>query len=542
MPQVASMRAQSEETTVRRMPQVLVPSGWVSVILALLAVLVQTAIMLVWRESLGVINVTLLYLILTVGLGFLLDTRAATVGAILSFVLLDVVFIPPYLTLSVADPDHVLALFVFLAVALGTSLATARIREQTRLAVRENERTTLLYDLNRSLVSDVTLDQLLQTIARGVVEIYGARSSRILTAEADNQLVARAVWPSTTAQRVDRQEQAVAQHAIGTRQVAGIGSEHSRVRIRQPHGTVEGASPKPALLRDALFVPIVAGNRVPGVLEVIGRPGGGRFTVDDERILASFADQVALAMERARLTEDATRVAVLEQSDELKSAMLAAVSHDLRTPLAAIKASASTLLDPGIEWPAATRDELLSGIEAETDRLTLMVGNLLDLSRIEGGALKPQRDWYDVGELVNEVARQARRHTSGHLINIEQPAEPLLAFIDYVEISQVLTNLLQNAIKYSPTPAPITIRVRTRGDELLIDVADQGIGIPPERLPHIFDAFYRAHEAGPIAGSGIGLAISKGLVEAHGGSIRVTSQAGVGTTIQVILPMSGEAS
>ena len=508
------------------------------IVVALAAVAMLTGGMLVFRQELGVLNVMLLYLILAIALGLALDALAATIGAVVSFVCFDVAFIPPYGTLSVADPDHVLAVFVFLAVALGTALATARIREQTRTTIREGERTALLYDLNRSLVSGVTLDQLLVGIARGVVEIYGARASRILTADSGGDLTVRAVWPPNEPARLDRQAAAMAQHAIGTRAPAGVGSP--RAKIRAPHGSTPGASPKPPTLRDALFVPIIVQQRVLGVLEVIGRPGGGRFTPDDERMLTTFADQVALAMERARLTEEATRAAVLEQSDQLKSAMLAAVSHDLRTPLAAIKASASTLLDPGVDWPASTRTELLHGIEVETDRLTLMVSNLLDLSRIEGGALKPQRDWYDVRELVDDAVRQARRHAGDHQIVVEAPEDLPLAWLDYVEIGQVLANLLENAIKYSAEASRITVSVDVKGESLHIDVADEGIGIPPDRLPHIFDAFYRAHERGPVAGSGIGLAICKGLVEAHGGSIFATSQVGQGTVMHVILPLGGD--
>lgn len=330
----------------------------------------------------------------------------------------------------------------------------------------------------------------------------------------------------------------MAQYAIGTRSVAGVGT--ARARIRVPHGTVEGARPKLAPLRDGLFVPITVQDRALGVLDVVGRPGGGRFTQDDERMLTSFADQVALAMERARLTDEATRAAVLEQSDQLKSAMLAAVSHDLRTPLAAIKASASTLLDTSVDWPIETRHELLSGIEIETDRLTLMVSNLLDLSRIEGGALHPQRDWHDVGELVDDAVRQASRHAGEHRIVAEVAQDLSLAWLDYVEISQVLANLLGNAVKYSPEPSTITVTVTAAAGQLRIDVADQGIGIPPDRLPHIFDAFYRAHERGPVAGSGIGLAIVQGLVEAHGGTISASSEVGRGSVFHVRLPIAGE--
>lgn len=495
--------------------------------------------MWLFRDELGVLNVMLLYIILSFALGLGLDARSATIGAILSFLTYDALFIPPFGTFTVADPDHVLGLFVFLAIAIGTSLATARIRERTRVALRETERTTLLYDLNRSLVSDVTLPLLLHTIAQRVVEIYGSRACRILTTEAENQLRIRAAWPTNASTPLDRQSAAMAFYAIEKRSVVGLGN--SRARIRAPHGTVDIGDSRPIKVRDELFVPILVGDTVLGVLEVAGRPGGGHFTTDDQRLLTSFADQVALAMERASLTEEATRAAVLEESDRLKSAVLAAVSHDLRTPLAAIKASASTLLDASIDWPVATRNELLEGIEAETDRLTLMVSNLLDLSRIEGGALHPQRDWHDMVDLIDDTVRQAHRYAGGRKITVYVPDGPQIVWIDYVEIAQVLTNLLGNAIKYSGDLSTITIRLDVIDGRMLLDVVDDGIGISPDRLPHIFETFYRAHDQGPVAGSGIGLAICKGLVEAHGGTIRATSQIGIGTTIHIEIPVSGES-
>ena len=274
-------------------------------------------------------------------------------------------------------------------------------------------------------------------------------------------------------------------------------------------------------------------------MEVNGRPGGGTFTSEDERLLTSFADQVALAIERTRLTEEATRAAVLEESDRLKSAMLAAVSHDLRTPLAAIKASASALLDASVAWSDEVRTELLTAIEEETDRLTLMVSNLLDLSRIEGGALHPDRDWHDLGELVDDVARQMRRRAGKRRIDVITPESLPVAVIDYVEVSQVLVNLVGNAINYSADGSRIVVGVDQHPESLEVFVHDEGMGIAPEHLPHVFDTFYRVRNHGPVAGSGIGLAISKGLVEAHGGRIWVESTVGVGTTIRFTLPLAG---
>lgn len=515
-------------------------AGPVQALVTCAAVASLSLAMLPFRDELGVLNVMLLFVILSFGLGLLSELRIAAVGAVLSFLAYDILFIPPYGRLVVADRDHALGLFVYLGVAMATAVLMSRLRAESEAALRENQRTTLLYDLNRSLVGDVTLEPLLQTIARRVVDIYGSASCRILIGDVDEPLGVRAAYPDGGSGRVDRQALAMAHYAIDHRVPAGMGVAASR--IRQPHGTVHTAAPATVRSGNVLYIPIAASGRSLGVLEVSGRPGGGRFTKDDERLLTSFADQVALAIERTRLTEEATRAAVLVESDRLKSAMLAAVSHDLRTPLAAIKASASTLLDRSVEWTPDARGELLEAIEEETDRLTLMVANLLDLSRIEGGALRPDRDWHDLGELISDVARQARRRAGERTIALEVPDDLPIVFIDYVEIAQVLVNLIGNAINYSADGTIITVGVVTEPDVLEVSVRDQGIGIPSNRLPKVFTAFYRAHDGGPVAGSGLGLAICKGLVEAHGGRIWAESVEGEGTTMTFTLPLGGPAS
>jgi two-component system sensor histidine kinase KdpD len=289
-------------------------------------------------------------------------------------------------------------------------------------------------------------------------------------------------------------------------------------------------------------------DHVYGVLEVRDRPGGGRFSRDDARLLGSFADQAALAIERGELSERASQASALAQANELKSSLLAAVSHDLRTPLTTIKASASALLDDSVEWDPAARNDLLSAIDEDADRLTLMVSNLLDLSRIEGGVLRPDLDWQDVPAFMADVQDRVRsvlamgHHELTVTLDPGEGAFPPVRF-DYVEIMQVMINLVGNAAKYSPDGAPIAVHAAIVGEGLQVSVSDSGMGIPPDRLPHIFETFYRAHDHGPVSGSGIGLAICKGIVEAHGGHIAARSDVGSGTghgtTVTFTLPRTG---
>ncbi|MGI8477751.1 MAG: DUF4118 domain-containing protein, partial [Thermomicrobiales bacterium] len=481
--------------------------------LGLAALAVATGAMLPFRDALGVANALLIYLLVVFALALTVGAGPAAAIAVVSFLLLDFFFIPPYSTFTVGQGDHLLALFVYLGVAVVTSQLVARIRVRTEVAEREQRRTTLLYELNAALVGDVTIEEILGTIVERVIRVYGAEGCRILLPGEAGTLAVRASFPPDTSAVIERGQLAVAEWALAKRVPAGIGPR--RPRVHAPHG-VGAAHPPPVVRRgsDILYLPIATAKRTVGVLEVRGGPGGGRFGDEDERILTSFAMQAALALERGRLTEEAARSAVLAQSDELKSALLAAVSHDLRMPLAVIKASATSLLDPAVAWGDKERTEFLTAIDEETDRLTLMVGNLLDLSRIEGGVLRPDREWYDIAELIEDAAVRLAPRAEGCGHRLETRVEPDLPLVwfDYVEIAQVLMNLGENAFKYTPRGTPVEIGARLDGKAIEVSVRDGGPGIPARDLPRIFDKFHRIDPGSRIPGSGIGLAICKGLV------------------------------
>ncbi len=268
---------------------------------------------------------------------------------------------------------------------------------------------------------------------------------------------------------------------------------------------------------------------------------GADFTDHERHLLATFANQAALAIDRARLIEESTRAAALEEADHLKSALLAAVSHDLRTPLASIKASATSLLQEEITWDAATQREFLTAIDEETDRLTRLVGSLLDLTRIQGGALKPEKEWYDMGELVASVTDRLAPPLLSHPLQVRiAPDLPPVAF-DFIEIGQVLTNLIENAAKYSDLGTRIDVDADHIDTGVRICVRDRGFGIPATDLPHVFDPFYRVRSdrrTRRIGGAGIGLAICRGFIEAHGGTIGVESSVGDGSTFTFTLPVN----
>jgi two-component system, OmpR family, sensor histidine kinase KdpD len=313
-------------------------------------------------------------------------------------------------------------------------------------------------------------------------------------------------------------------------------------------------------------VPLRSGRRVVGVLGVAGndeirqlipsttkpeQPGlsSEHGTTHEQQVtlFAGFCDQIALALDRSTLQQQAIHAEALRESDQLKDVLLGSVTHDLRTPLASIKAAVSSLLQPDMAWSEDERREFLKSIDSSTDRLNRLVGNLLDLSRLEAGSAPPEKDWYLIGDVVATVLDRLdlTGQTQDRQIIVDIPDDIPLVPMDYGQIEEVLTNLIENALKYSPAGSVIHVVARARpSSELEVRVEDQGIGIPPNELEAIFDKFYRVQHVQlpwattrPPVGTGLGLAISEAIIRAHGGHIWAESVPGHGATFVFTLPI-----
>jgi two-component system sensor histidine kinase KdpD len=237
-------------------------------------------------------------------------------------------------------------------------------------------------------------------------------------------------------------------------------------------------------------------------------------------LLKIFASQSVLAIERIRLGEGARKAKILEESDRLKSSLLSSVSHELRSPLAAIKASVSSLRSGEVEWESEARTELLTTVEEEIDHLNVLVGNLLDMSRIEAGVLKPQKKPDVLAEIVGAVIGRMRPQTQKHNIVVDIPDDLPLVNVDYVQMQEVFTNLLTNSLKYSPPGSTIKIAAKPKDKQLLlVTLSNQSMPVPETDLERIFDKFYRINPSEQVTGEGLGLSICKGILEAHGGTI-----------------------
>jgi two-component system sensor histidine kinase KdpD len=457
------------------------------VVLSVLSTLLVTALLVPMRESLELAIVVLAYM-LPVGVSTALGGFVPGVAASLaSFLLLNYFFIPPYGTLQVHHPQHILMLVGFLILSTSISQLVGRMKEGLATArARENE-AMRLYELSVDLSGVQSENDILNNLARHITETFQAeRVEILLEGEQSSPVVA---WPNYP--RLETPPTAV---------ISLQGAQRLLGEIR--------------LWRE----------------EKALNPAEGR-------LMRTFASQGALALERNRLASAATRARILEESDQMKGALLSSVSHELRTPLATIKASVSSLRDNTFDWDAAARSDLLAAIEEETDSLNQLVGNLLSMSRIEAGALKLESQWNDISEIVAVALKRARSVSPSHRFEVDISEELPLIFVDDALMAQVFNNLLSNSIKYSPPGSLINIKARRKdADALLVQIINQGPSVPEENLERIFDKFHRVTAADKITGTGLGLSICKGIVEAHQGRIWAENLS-EGFSIQFTLPV-----
>jgi two-component system, OmpR family, sensor histidine kinase KdpD len=394
---------------------------------------------------------------------------AALLASVEAFLAFDWFFVPPFHTLDVERPQEWLALGIFLVVASVAGQAFAAQRRQAVQAAERDRHTQLLYDLSMELTAQDNLggifDHMLASLARGL-SLSGLRLY---------------VWRD------------------GVRELSG-GLEAADEGVTAPITSVH-------------HIPCKLGDRELADMEVFQKLDGSRLGEDDLRVLHGFANQLANALERRRLEKEEQLNQVLAEANRTKTSLLAAVSHDLRTPLAAIKASATSLLQTEPSWDETTRREFLNAISSEADRLDRLVRNLLDMSRIESGAMAPRLEWHNLSEIAADVIDRLQPVANGHELRLVAENREFMAHVDYVQMSQAITNLVDNAIRHGGTEGPIDVRV-TEGH---ICVENPGPQMGDEERRRIFDRFYRGE--GHASGTGLGLAIAKGVVEAHGGQI-----------------------
>jgi two-component system sensor histidine kinase KdpD len=437
-------------------------------------------------------------------------------ASVLSMLVYDFFFVPPVYTFTVATPQDILALIVYFIVAVLTSELTARMREQAEAARRREDRTAALFALSRAIAGSAGLDAVAQVITSSVSEIVRARV--VLLVSHREGLVLKASHPPAI--QLTDTEQAAATWAWQHDQPTGQGSD-----------TLPGVP--------WLFMPLRTAQEAAGVLGVQFEAQATIIPPARQRLLEGLADQAAVAIERTRLVQAMEEAKVLTETERLRAALLSSVSHDLRTPLASIIGSVTSLLNYGDGYDKPTRKDLLLTIQEEAERLSRFVGNLLDITRLESGELKLNREWAEIQDVIGTALNRARNALERHRVVVEvEPRLPLVR-LDFVLFEQVLLNLLDNAVKYSEPGTTITVRGGRETDFVAIEVTDEGVGVPQADLERIFSKFYRVNRTDrQVAGTGLGLSICRGIVEAHRGKIKASIPAsGKGTTMTILMPI-----
>ncbi|UFS72254.1 DUF4118 domain-containing protein [Geomonas sp. RF6] len=489
-----------------------VGTDWRGYLKSLFLVAGTTGLCQLLRPLLAPTNLMMVYLFAVIFAATKLGRGPSIVTSALSVVAFDFFFIPPRFTLRVSDTEYVVTFVAFFTVGAVISTLVYQARERAE-AIREREaQTASLYHLTRDLAGASDIEGIVQAVLRNVEESLEARVA-ILLSEGEH-LAVRAV---SAGLYHGEKEQAVAEWVFRSRTPAGRGTE------------TMGSAP-------LLCVPLETAAEVRGVLGVRLADDARYHAPDCRRLLQAFATQAALAVERVHLTSQAEEAQLLAARETLERALLNSISHDLRTPLVSISGVLDTLRAPDPHLTVRSMRELVQTAWEQAERLNRFVGNLLDMTRLEAGALKLKEEPCDVQDLVGCALAALEPRLEGRSISTDLPPDLPLLRIDLVLMTQVLVNVLDNSLKYSPPKSEIEISARSDGAMLVLEIADRGPGIPEHDLSRIFDKFYRIPVPEGMGGTGLGLSISKGIVEVHGGTIRAENRKGGGLTMTIALP------
>jgi two-component system sensor histidine kinase KdpD len=479
--------------------------------LAVGLVALSTVLGLAIRGNLEPANLVMLYLVSTVIAAIFLGRGPALLISILGVLAFDFFLVPPYMTFAVSDSQYLITFTVLFVVSLVISSLTSRTREQAEAAVQKEAQTSALYTLGRDLTSAIDLHQVSDIIIAHIRQVFGREVAIFLPENGQLQLFA-----STPDYEPDANELAVATWAFEHDQPAGLGTD-----------TLPAAS-----LR---CQPLKTARGQIGVIGIHPKEPGKLFTSEQRQTFNAFTHQAALAVERASLAEQARQAELLQATEKLQSALLNSISHDLRTPLVSITGALSSLQEKSLSLDQAARDSLLETAHEEAERLNRLVGNLLNMTRLEADAIHLRWEPCDIQDVIGASLEQLEMRLVDRSVKVDLPPDLPLVPLDFALFGQALVNILDNAVKYSSKDTQIEVNVSQTQDHVIIQVCDLGYGIPPEDLERIFDKFYRVQRPESVTGTGLGLAISKGIVEALGGMIRADNRPGGGTIVTVTL-------
>lgn len=471
------------------------------------------------QQFLDVRNIALVFLMAVLSSAVTLGLWPALFASLISAAAYNFFFLPPLYTLDISDPESVVALLFFLIVAVIASNLTGRVQRQAAAARERARLTEDLYLFAKKLAGTGTLDDVLWATAFQIASMLKVRV--VLLLPEDGTIVVKAGYPPDDT-LVDA-DIAAAKWAWEHNRAAGRGAD-----------TLPGAK--------RLYLPLRTGRMAVGVVGLDNDRQGPLLTPEQQRLFDALADQAAVAIERIQLVADVDRAKLAVEADRLRSALLTSISHDLKTPLASIMGAAGALREFGVSLPEEGRAELVSTVLDESERLNRFIANLLDMTKIESGAMEPNSALHYVGDIVGSALRRAAKITAQHKTELDMPADLPMLKLDPVLFEQVLFNLLDNAAKYAPEGSTIRIRGWADGATVAIQLMDEGPGIPQADLERVFDTFYRVRKGDHVrAGTGLGLSICRGFVEAMGGTVIASNRADrPGAVFTITMPVPAE--
>jgi two-component system sensor histidine kinase KdpD len=462
-------------------------------------------------------NVSLIFMTAVILIAIYLGRGPSIFASILSFLAYNIFFTKPYYNFSGFRHDDFITIVFFLLVSVIVGNMAARLKNQMQAMRLSAQRTANLYEFSRKIAAAAALEDVLWAAVHHVASNLQC-SSLVLLPQKDGRLQIAAGYPPED--QLALKDWGAAEWAWDHAKPAGWKSE-----------TLPTA--------DWLFLPMRTGRGIVGLLGVSFKERQRALAADKWRLLEALVDQVAVAVERTNLASDIEDARLLTETEQLRSALLSSVSHDLRTPLVSILGSATTLATVE-NLTDASRKELVQTILDESERLNRFVQNLLDMTRLGYGALEPKREWSDLREIAGRAVKQFAKALDKREVVFDIPASLPLVQVDPVLMEQVFANIIDNALKYTSDGGRIALAATNKENEIIIRISDDGIGIPPEARNAVFDIFYRARAKDTqIAGTGLGLSICRGIIEVHGG--RIVAKDGPknkGTTIEISLPLT----
>ena len=466
------------------------------------------------QQWLGYQSLALIYLLSVVVLAMFVGRGPTLVAATLTALLWNFFFVPPVFTFRITGITDLMLFCTYFVVALAMGHLAARLRAQQAAERRREQRATALYLLTRELAQASDFADLLAVIIREVGKATQAEAALSLPEETSTASITP-YFASTWA--MAEKEQSVASWALLHRQPAGCGTD-----------TLPSA--------EGLHLPLLAGERAVGVLSLRFRDPAP-LPADQRDLLDAFVRQIALVLDRQRLRDAEQQAKLVAESERLSKTLLNSISHEIRTPIAAITSAASNLAEAGASRAGEFERTMVAEIQEAARRLNRLVGNLLSMTRLESGHVKAKLDWCDVADMVNVTLKEIEKDVAQHKVTVRiAPGLPLVR-MDFVLMQQVLTNLLLNAAVHTPPGTAVRVNAGVEGETLALTVADNGPGLPSDALPLIFDKFYRA-PAARAGGTGLGLAIVKGFVEAQGGQVKVENRPGGGAVFTIRLTIT----